>query len=211
MNIDSIIDFINEKRRKAKAEFLIPYGRHTYGPQPEIVSILGISRQKAKGSRIGNFCSISKGLRFIFLGKHDYDRVTAYPFPAFYDEWKVDLSPYFKGIYDCSEIKPNPIIIENDVWIATNVTIKEGVTISNGAVVAMNSFVTKNVPPYAIVGGWPARIIKYRFAPEQICSLEKIAWWNWHDEDIRGMLPLLLSHDIDHFIERALEREKQQL
>ncbi len=82
-------------------------------------------------------------------------------------------------------------------------TAKEGVKIDNGAVVAMGFFVTKDVPPYAIVGGNPAKIIKYRFSEEQIRELLKIAWWNWADEEIIKFLPLILSEDIDAFIRDA--------
>ena len=121
--------------------------------------------------------------------------VSAYPFRVM---WKMDvplndLSPHF------------PIIIGNDVWIATNVKIQQGVTIGDGAAIAMESFVTKNVPPYAMVGGHPAQIIRYRFSQSQIEHLLKIAWWFWDDEDIRKVVPLLVSNDIDRFIEVAEE------
>jgi serine acetyltransferase len=99
--------------------------------------------------------------------------------------------------------KPNPIIIENDVWIAANVTINEGVTIGNGAVVAMDSLVVKNVPPYAIIGDCPAEIIRYRFRPEQIEQLLKIAWWNWKEEEIKQVVPFLISEDFDAFVREA--------
>jgi hypothetical protein len=93
------------------------------------------------------------------------------------------------------------------VWIAANVTVKEGITIGNGAVVAMESLVTKDVPPYAVVGGCPARIIKYRFSPKQIEELLEIAWWNWTDEEILDFVPLLMSDDIDAFIVAAKEKQ----
>lgn len=193
-------------RDGSKPKILIPYGRHSCGPQPEIITIAKYGLPLIRGSRIGNFCSIAHGLRFIFLNisAHNYNLVTTYPFYIYHGIWKVDLPPlYVKGRYDSSKLKPNPIIIKNDVWIASNVTVKEGVTIHDGAVVAMNSFVTKDVPPYALVGGWPARIIKYRFNPNQITELLKIAWWNWKDEEIKEVLPLLISEDIDAFIKTA--------
>jgi virginiamycin A acetyltransferase len=190
---------------------IIPYGRHSYGPRPKLVGVGGakereVTLRKSAGSRIGNFCSISSGLRFTFLDKHNYHWGSTYPFYAFYDAWKYDVPPnYIKGEFDVSTFEANPIIIENDVWIASNVTVKEGVTIGNGAVVAMESLVTKDVPPYAVVGGCPAKIIKYRFEPEQIEELLKIAWWNWTDEKIRQFVPLLMSEDIDAFIRAAKE------
>lgn len=87
------------------------------------------------------------------------------------------------------------------MWIASNVTIKEGVRVGNGAVIAMESLVTKNVPPYAIVGGNPARIIRYRFNKKQIEELLKIAWWNWNDGEIKKITHLLISEKVDAFIE----------
>lgn len=187
----------------------IPFGRHSYGPQPELLGTMPWLLRKAQGSRIGNYCSISPGLRFSFFGKHNYNWITTYPFYDFYQKWKFDVPPLWnKGSPNVSKIQPVPIIIENDVWIAKNVTIKENVRVSNGAVVAMGSLVTKDVPPYAIVGGNPARLIKFRFNEKQIEDLLKIAWWNWNDEEVAKMLPLLLSEDIDTFIDLAKKHTK---
>jgi tetrahydrodipicolinate N-succinyltransferase len=97
----------------------------------------------------------------------------------------------------------SPIIIGNDVWIAADVKIKQGVKIGDGAVLATQSFVTKDVPPYAVVGGNPAKIIKYRFTEEQIKDLLEIKWWNWDDEEIKKVVPLLVSDNIDEFIKIA--------
>jgi acetyltransferase-like isoleucine patch superfamily enzyme len=132
---------------------VIPYGKHSYGPRPQVIGVGGpiekeITLRKSAGSKIGNFCSISPGLRFTFLDKHNYQWGSTYPFYVFYETWKYDVAPnYIKGKLDVSTFKANPIIIENDVWIASNVTVKEGVTIGNGAVVAMESLVVKDVPP----------------------------------------------------------------
>lgn len=150
------------------------------------------------------------GVKFTFLGRHNYEWVSTYPFYAFYDKWKFNDTHYHNGDIDDAKIPPAPIIIENDVWIATNVTIMENVRIGNGAVVAMESLVTKDVPPYALVGGNPARIIKYRFSKEQIGELLKIAWWNWEDKDIKEVLPLLLSEDVDQFIKVAKNKLSQR-
>ena len=93
------------------------------------------------------------------------------------------------------------VVIGNDVWIADNVTIMSGIIIGNGAVVANNSHVIKNVEPYSIVGGNPARHIKYRFSEEQIKKLLEIQWWYWDDDKINKYLPLMCSEDIDKFID----------
>ena len=95
------------------------------------------------------------------------------------------------------------IIIENDVWVGARSTIMSGVKISNGAVVAAGSVVTKDVPPYTIVGGNPARIIKYRFDESQIEKLLKISWWDWDEDKIRENAELMWSSDIDKFIENT--------
>jgi len=179
----------------------IPYGRHTYGPEPQIVGLECLS----KGTRIGSFCSISSGVKFIFLGSHTYHWVTTYPFHAnpMHERWKVDAGDYHGGVLREEDVIPQPIIVGNDVWIATNAKVKQGATIGDGAVVAMESLVTKDVPPYAIVGGNPARIIKYRFNERQIHDLLEIKWWNWDDVEIASALPLMLSEDIDAFIRFA--------
>jgi carbonic anhydrase/acetyltransferase-like protein (isoleucine patch superfamily) len=93
--------------------------------------------------------------------------------------------------------------VGNDVWIATNVSIMQGVTVGDGAVIAQESFVTRDVPPYALVGGHPARIIRYRFAEAQISELLRIAWWNWDDDEIRKLVPYLVCEDVTEFIRRA--------
>lgn len=196
-------------RVRSKPKILIPYGKHSYGSQPLLLGRMPWLLKKVQGSRVGNFCSISPGLRFSFLGKHEYRWVTTYPFYALYEKWKFDLPPIWRGgTIDVAQIEPTPIIIENDVWIASNVTIKEGVRVGNGAVVAMGSLVTKDVPPYAIVGGNPAKVIKFRFSEKQIEDLLKIAWWDWSDEEISKMVPLLLSDNIDAFIREAKSRLK---
>jgi virginiamycin A acetyltransferase len=201
-----------KKKITSRPEIIIPYGRHSYGPQPKIMTnyFPGLAN-KARGSRIGNFCSLSDGLKFTFYDSHNYQWVSAYPFYAFYSKWKYDNGKtyYDNGLLINSRFKAAPIVIENDVWIASNVTIKEGVKIGNGAVVAMESLVTKDVPPYAIVGGNPAKIIKYRFNEEQIKELLEIAWWNWTDEEITKFLPLILSEDVNEFIKEAKSKSKK--
>ena len=96
------------------------------------------------------------------------------------------------------------IIVENDVWIGAKSTIMSGVKIHNGAVVGANSTVTKDVPPYAIVVGNPAKIIKYRFSDYEIDSLLKIAWWDWTEDRIKTEALNLWSTNINNFINRHL-------
>jgi len=97
------------------------------------------------------------------------------------------------------------VIIGNDVWVASYTTIMSGVTIGDGAVIANNSHVVKNVEPYSLVGGNPAKFIKYRFTEEQIKKLLEIKWWDWTDEKINAFAPLLVDSNIDKFINLAQE------
>lgn len=94
------------------------------------------------------------------------------------------------------------IIIENDVWIGAKSTIMSGVKIHNGSIVAAESVVTKDVPPYAIVAGNPAKVVKYRFDEQQISDLLQIGWWNWDNEKIRENAMSMWSENIDDFINK---------
>jgi acetyltransferase-like isoleucine patch superfamily enzyme len=96
------------------------------------------------------------------------------------------------------------IIIENDVWIGAKSTIMSGVKIHNGAVIGACSVVTKDVPPYAIVGGNPAQIIKFRFDVDQIQALQEIRWWNWDEEKIKQEAMNMWSPNIDEFIQKHI-------
>jgi serine acetyltransferase len=97
------------------------------------------------------------------------------------------------------------IIIQNDVWIGAKSTIMSGVKISNGSIVGAGSVVTKDVPPYAIVAGNPAKIVKSRFTEEQIEKLLTIAWWNWDEQKIRDNSMTMWSDNIDEFINKFYE------
>lgn len=161
-----------------KSSFIIPFGTHSYGDQPIIEGSMPWLPYFMRGTRIGKYCSLGSKIKFVFYGKHNYDLVTTYPFVAFYDKWKTNAAvfpTYHDGHIVESKIEAAPIIIENDVWIGNGVTIRQGVTIGSGSVIALNSLVVKDVPPYAIVGGNPAKIIKYRFSPQQIEKLLLIA------------------------------------
>jgi virginiamycin A acetyltransferase len=96
------------------------------------------------------------------------------------------------------------IIVENDVWVGAKATIMSGVKIHNGAIVATGAVVTKDVPPYAIVAGNPAKVVKYRFSEEQIESLLKISWWDWDESKVREMAMTMWTDNIDDFIKNNL-------
>lgn len=177
-------------RRHEYAAFDI--GEWTYGAP--VVGGLG-DRESLK---IGKFCSISTEVAIMAGGEHRWDWVTTYPFSdACEDARGFKGHPGSKG----------PVMIGNDVWIAHRVIILSGVTIGDGAVVGAGSVVAKDVPPYAIVVGNPARVVRYRFSEEQIAALLEIRWWDWPMEKIRGAWPLLLNNDIDAFIQAYAKPE----
>lgn len=129
---------------------------------------------------IGKFCSIACGVKFIFnSANHTLSSLSTYPFPLFYEEWELKR----KDVADSWDNKGD-IIIGNDVWIGYEAIILSGVTIGDGAIIGARAVVTKDVPPYTIVGGIPAKPIKKRFSDETISLLLKIKWWDWPKERI---------------------------
>lgn len=170
-------------------------GKYTYG-------FADVFRERNNANLIiGNFCSISDGFRVFLGGNHNIDWVTTYPF----GHTHTDVFNMFDGTGHPSS--KGDVVIGNDVWIGYNVTVLSGVKIGDGAVIGTNSLVIKDVEPYSVVAGNPAKHIKYRFSPEQIEKLLQIQWWNWEDEKINRFTPLLCNKDIDHFIEAALKEQ----
>ncbi len=144
---------------------------------------------------IGKFCMIASGVTFIMNGaNHLSESVSAYPFAIFGKDWQHAMNG---KTYPCK----GDTIIENDVWIGFQATIMPGVRIGNGAIIAAGSVVTKDVEPYAIVGGNPAKEIRKRFTDEQIAKLLAIQWWNWDIEKITRNVQNLTGHDIDGLIQ----------
>ena len=145
---------------------------------------------------IGNYSSIAHEIKFNIDLTHDYLSVSTYPWEAIYGK---------KTNYKIN--RKRQVIIGNDVTIGAHVTIMGGVVIGNGAVVGANSLVTKDVPPYAIVGGNPAKIIKYRFEDDIIEKLNEIKWWNWNEETIKENIDYILG-DVNIFVEKFHDKEK---
>lgn len=143
---------------------------------------------------MGAFCSVARGVQVLLAGEHRYDRVTSFPL---FTVWKrhshLHGHPTSKG----------DVSIGNDVWIGTEAIILSGVRIGDGAVIGARAVVTKDIPPYAIVAGSPARIVKMRFDKKTVNRLLKIRWWEWADERIDAAVPLLLSTDIEAFLRAA--------
>jgi len=141
--------------------------------------------------KIGKFCSIAMGTTIYLGSEHHVEWVTTYPFFA-----------KFKKASFASNTTKGDVIIGNDVWIGDGALILSGVTIGDGAVIGARAVVTKDVKPYEIVAGNPAKHIRFRFTQDQIDKLLKIKWWNWDIKKIEENFPLLLSDNIDEFIKK---------
>lgn len=129
---------------------------------------------------IGKFCFIACGAHFIFnSANHTMASLSTYPFPLFYEEWGLDR----KDVATSWDNKGD-IIIGNDVWIGYEAVILAGVTIGDGAIIGARAVVTKDIPPYTIVGGTPAKPIRKRFSDRTIKLLLELKWWNWSKEKI---------------------------
>ncbi|MBM6732403.1 CatB-related O-acetyltransferase [Megasphaera stantonii] len=146
--------------------------------------------------RIGKFCSIACGAKFLFASaNHTQASVSTYPFPIFFEEWDLDI-----GDVTSAWDHKGDIVIGNDVWIGYEAVVMAGVTIGDGAIIGARAVVTKDVPPYTIVGGVPARKIRRRFSDDVIARLLELKWWDWPAEQIQrnikniqaGRLDLLL-------------------
>lgn len=151
--------------------------------------------------KIGKFCSIACGAKFLFTsGNHSLRSLSTYTFPIFFEEWGLDA----KDICSAWDNKGD-IVIGNDVWIGYEALILSGVTVGDGAIIGSRAVVTKDVPPYTIVGGVPAKSIRRRFDGAVIERLEKLRWWDWDIETIRRSIPAIQSGDIAA-LERMAER-----
>lgn len=141
---------------------------------------------------IGRFCSIACGAKFMFTsGNHSMQSLANYTFPIFFDEWGLDA----KDICDAWNNKGDTVI-GNDVWICYEAVIMPGVKIGDGAVIGTRAVVTKDVPPYTIVGGVPAKPIRRRFDDATVEKLEALRWWDWDEDRLKRALPAIQAGDI---------------
>jgi virginiamycin A acetyltransferase len=147
---------------------------------------------------IGKFCAIAAETRFVMTGDHKLDGISTYPFPIFQQGWENVFN-----IFDLP-VKGD-IIVGNDVWFGYDSLIKGGVKIGDGAVIATRAVVVKDVPPYAIVAGNPAKVVKMRFDDKTIERLLHISWWEWDIEKINRYLPLICNLDVNRLEAASLE------
>lgn len=168
----------------------ISIGRRSYGVKSS--SIVGyelkdgfpIGYRPGRGPlTVGSYCSIGDEVLFMCHADHRADFATTFPLPTSSGQWRRDLTFRARG----------PINVGHDVWIGRRAIIMSGITIGSGAIVGSGSIVTKDIPPYAIFAGNPARFIKWRFPPEIVDGLLSLQWWDWPDEKIKANADLLLA------------------
>jgi acetyltransferase-like isoleucine patch superfamily enzyme len=160
-------------------------GEHTYGIFHKTVKLFGPDDRVT----IGKYCSIAEGVKLI-CGEHSTTLVSTFP---------LGILPFVKNVPEVDSITKGPIVLGSDVWVGTNAMVLSGVTVGDGAVIAAGAIVTHDVPPYAVVAGVPARVIRMRFTAEQIESLLRIAWWDWSEDRIGAHIELFYG-DVDAFI-----------
>lgn len=150
---------------------------------------------------IGKFCSIACGAKFLFnCANHALNSLSTYTFPLFYQEWGLDKENITQAWNNKGDI-----VLGNDVWIGFEAVILAGVTIGNGAIVGARAVVTKDVPPYTIVGGVPAKSIRKRFSQEVITRLEKLRWWDWPENWIRQNIHAIQAGNLEQLEEFAVQ------
>lgn len=142
---------------------------------------------------IGKFCSIACGVKFLFnSANHSMKSLCAYPFPLFFEEWGLEK----KNVTQAWDNKGD-IVIGNDVWLGYEAVVLAGVKIGDGAIIGTRAVVTKDVQPYTITGGVPAKPIRKRFDDEIIAKLLKIKWWDWPEEAIAHNIQAIQSGRVD--------------
>ena len=147
---------------------------------------------------IGKFCAIATDTQFMMNGaNHKLSGFSTYPFYVFANGWEK-TNPK-EGDYPFK----GDIIVGNDVWFGHDSTILPGIKIGDGAIIGTKALVTKDVPPYAIVGGNPAKIIKYRFDEETIEKLINLAWWNWPIEKITENLEHIVGNNLEELLKKG--------
>lgn len=175
---------IKKKKRKKEIPFVY-VGRHSYGHDKAVL----FKPSAAAPLKIGNFCSIANATVFLCDANHALNEVTTFP---------------IRKILKNEAHEPGPkrgITVGHDVWIGYGATILGGVKISDGAIIGAGSVVTKDVEPYAIVAGNPARFIRYRFPKDVIDVLLRIKWWEWEDSKVIEASDLLAG-PIEDFLDK---------
>ena len=146
---------------------------------------------------VGKFCSIACGAKFLFnSANHSLTSLATYTFPLFFEEWGLEK----QRVRDAWDNKGD-IVIGNDVWIGYEAIILSGVTVGDGAIIGSRAVVTKDVPPYTIVGGVPAKPIRKRFDENTIAALLQVRWWDWPEKRIQENIQNIQAGCMEKFME----------
>src|SRR6185437_13886393 len=177
-------------RPRSRRDPLLQIGHRSYGI-PRVLRYEGDTEPVT----IGAYCSIAADVEIFVGGNHRLDWVSTYPFRIL-----LDLPGALNDGHPASR---GPVIVGNDVWIGRKATIMSGVTIGDGATVAAKAVVARDVRPYAVVVGNPAREIRRRFSDDIIERLLEVKWWDWPEPEIITAVPWLCSPDIESFLKEA--------
>jgi virginiamycin A acetyltransferase len=143
--------------------------------------------------RIGKYCAFAHGTTFVMAdANHPMVGPSTYPFPVFGGAWAAEM-----GVLDMPEVTKGDTVVGNDVWLGHESLVMPGVTIGDGAIVGARSVVSRDVAPYTIVAGNPARVIRQRFDQKTIEHLQALAWWDWPAERVAAAVPVLLAGDAE--------------
>ncbi|MEH6798285.1 MAG: CatB-related O-acetyltransferase [Halopseudomonas sabulinigri] len=171
---------------RGRALFKFNYPQYEYG-----VGSYGLPEVRDWGEgatlNIGNYCSIADGVRILLGGHHRADWITTFPFPAFLPQ--ASSIAGYNGTH-------GDVLIGSDVWLCSHCIILSGVKVGHGAVVAAGSVVVKDVEPYSIVGGNPAKFIRWRFPEEDRLFLLNLKWWNWPVAEVAAVSPILCTNNL---------------
>ena len=191
------ISKLQRKPARSVKEFRKKYPTFHIGENCYGVPVIRHEHENAKVT-IAEYCSIARNVQIFLGGNHRTDWISTYPFQAFFTEAK-----HIKNM----NITKGDVIIGNDVWLCQDCTILSGITIGDGAVVANGAVVTKDVAPYSIVGGNPAKHIRWRFNEETRQALLDSAWWNWPQEEVLKVVDLICSDDMSAYLDYAKNRK----
>jgi virginiamycin A acetyltransferase len=174
----------------------IEIGEYTYYDDPEDSegferNVLYLFPDTGDRLVIGRYCAIARGVRFIMNGaNHLLTGFSTYPFPVFGHGW--DRAMPTAALWT----DKGPTVVGNDVWLGYEALVMPGVRIGDGAIVASRAVVAADVPPYCVVAGNPARVVKQRFSPEVVAQLQAIAWWNWPADHVGAHLAAIMGGDL---------------